>query len=58
MQLTIVIFILVAAAALAARHLYKMLTAKEKGCTGCPLKDVCDKGKPGSAGCKPRLKPR
>lgn len=45
MQLFIVIIILAIAVFLTLRHFYKALTSKEKGCYGCPLKEVCDKKK-------------
>lgn len=43
MQLTIVILILVTAAACAIKHIYKMFTHRNDGCPGCPLADVCKK---------------
>lgn len=49
MQTFIVTLILAAAIILATRYFYRMFTAKEKGCVGCPLKDICDKNK---ANCK------
>lgn len=45
MQTIIVILILLVAVILAVRYFYRVLTTKEKGCIGCPLKDVCDKKK-------------
>jgi len=43
MQLLVVILILAVSVFLTVRHFYRTLTTKEKGCMGCPLKDVCDK---------------
>ena len=45
MQLIIVVIILAIAILYTAFRLYKTLTDKSAKCSGCPLKEACDKEK-------------
>lgn len=45
LQLVIVIAVIACAFAYAAWRAYKALTANDKTCIGCPLKDTCNKNK-------------
>lgn len=44
-QLIIVIVVIACAFAYASWRIYKALTAKDKTCAGCPLKEACNKNK-------------